>query len=51
MKIPVLKTPSFLHIRYKVVCLFVSVQIMGFRHLLMPLCQFVVTSNSLHHNN
>ena len=51
MKIPVLETSSFLHLRYKVVCLFVSVQIMGFRHLLMPLCQFVVTSNSLHHNN
>ena len=37
MKLPVLETPSFLHLRYKVVCLFVSVQIMGFRHLFMPI--------------
>ena len=51
MKIPVLETPNILHLCYEVVCLFVSVQIMVFRHLLMHLCQFVPTSNSLQTNN
>ena len=37
MKIPVLETPIVSSIYlYKVVCFFVSVQIKGFRHLLMP---------------
>ena len=38
MKIPVLETHICLHLHNKVVRLFVSVQIMVFRHLLVPVC-------------